>query len=155
VDEDDELPPEFIRPRNGFVLLFLCLCSSVLTLYPRPGWPPTIHIPFATIIRELQVLCSMDSKRPYQSRKRKHSSKDKSDEELRAEIIETRASARLREMEAEMAAQLREMEAKMKTEMAAMDRACRIERRDAAKVREQLAKTEQELTELRKALSSS
>jgi len=145
VDEDDELPPEFIRPRNGFVLLFLCLYSSVLTLYSRPGWPPTIHIPFATMIRELQVLCSLDSKRPYQPRKRKRSSKGKSDEELRAELVEARVVARLREMEtkikaemeakitaemeAKTAARLGEMEAKIKTEieakMAAKDRDCR------------------------------
>jgi len=132
--------------------LFLPLCFDAhLILTFRPGWAPTIHIPFATLIRDLDNFCRMESAVPHEPRKRKRQDKseDKSDEEDEAK--DQKMAAKMREMEAKMRgmeAKMREMETKdqkMEAKRAASDRGLRVEGRDAARVRQKLARSEQML----------
>ncbi|KAK3364125.1 hypothetical protein B0T25DRAFT_597942 [Lasiosphaeria hispida] len=124
VGDHQELPAEFVRPHNG------------------PGWPPTIHIPFASLISDLEGFCRIDAAKPLEPRKRKR--QDKSDEELKGS---DKTMAKMREMECKIG----EMEAKK----AAEDRDLRAERRDAARDRQKLARAEQEIARLRQQLSRS
>jgi len=63
----------------------------------RPGWAPTIHIPFATLIRDLDSFCRMESTVPHEPRKRKRKRQDKSDEDDKVKV--QKMEAKMREME--------------------------------------------------------
>ncbi|KAK3363802.1 hypothetical protein B0T25DRAFT_562783 [Lasiosphaeria hispida] len=127
---DDKLPLQFVCPHNG------------------PGWAPAIHLSFATIIRELQMLYHLEAS---QVRKRHRSTHDEADEELRElkrrnVAMEAQIRERVADRDRDMGVADRDRKAldldrrALDRDRRAVDRDMRVAKRNAAKGREQLAK---------------